>query len=82
MRILTIIAAATLTAIYSTPAFACPTCKGALHENGVATGYAISILVMMGMPFLIAAFWTVVIIRMRKRMQIQASPQQFVQSKF
>jgi len=34
----------------------------------VATGYAISILFMMGMPFLIMAFWAVMIYRMRKLM--------------
>ena len=51
-------------------ASACPTCKDSLHSNGVATGYAISILFMMGMPFLIAIFWAVVIFRLRKKMRV------------
>ena len=45
-------------------AWACPTCKDGLHD-GTAMGYAISILFMMGMPFLILAFWTVLILRLR-----------------
>ncbi len=57
-------------ALFASPLFACPTCKGTLHDNGVATGYAISILFMMGMPFLIMAFWALMIYRMRKQMQI------------
>ena len=49
---------------------ACPTCKDSLH-NGVAVGYAISILFMMGMPFVILSFWVVTIVRLRR--QIAAS---------
>jgi len=45
-------------------AMACPTCKSALH-SGLALGYAISILFMMAMPFLIFAFWVVTIVRLR-----------------
>ena len=45
-------------------AMACPTCKSALH-SGLALGYAISILFMMAMPFLIFAFWIVTILRLR-----------------
>lgn len=55
-------------AMFASPLLACPTCKGALHDNGVATGYAISIVFMMAMPFLIMAFWVVMIYRMRKQM--------------
>ncbi len=46
-------------------ASACPTCKDSLHDNGAATGYAISILFMMSMPMLITAFWVVLIWRLR-----------------
>ena len=45
---------------------ACPTCKNALHGNGAATGYAISILFMMIMPFAIFSFWAVLILRLRR----------------
>lgn len=45
--------------------WACPTCKDGL-SNDTALGYAISILFMMGMPFLILSFWTVTIVRLRR----------------
>ncbi len=45
-------------------ASACPTCKEGI-SNQVALGYAISILFMMGMPFLIFGFWVVTIVRLR-----------------
>jgi len=45
-------------------AMACPTCKAALH-SGLALGYAISILFMMAMPFVIFTFWVVMILRLR-----------------
>ena len=73
MRYLNYILVPTAMAIFASPLFACPTCKGSLHDNGVATGYAISILFMMAMPFLIMAFWAVMIYRMRKQMQIARS---------
>lgn len=47
-------------------AMACPTCKSAFHGS-MALGYAISILFMMAMPFLIFAFWVVVIWRLRSK---------------
>jgi len=72
MRFLTLISTFVATVAFSVPALACPTCKGSLHDNGVATGYAISILFMMGMPFLISAFWAVVIYRLRKQMQVES----------
>ena len=49
-------------------AMACPTCKSALH-SGLALGYAISILFMMAMPFVIFAFWVVTIVRLRARVE-------------
>ena len=75
MRYLTLIYVLTAAAMFASPLSACPTCKGSLHENGVATGYAISILFMMAMPFLISAFWAVMIYRMRKQMMIEISPE-------
>jgi uncharacterized membrane protein len=52
-------------------ALGCPTCKESLHVNGVATGYAISILLMMVMPFLIVTLWALAIYRLRKPMKGQ-----------
>lgn len=52
-------------------ATACPTCKEALH--GMASvGFAIAILFMMAMPFLIATFWAVVIFRLRRAAEIRS----------
>ena len=74
MRVPTLILALFATVLvaiaFCDSASACPTCKDSLHSNGVATGYAISILFMMGMPFLIAIFWAVVIFRLRKKMRV------------
>jgi heme/copper-type cytochrome/quinol oxidase subunit 2 len=58
------ILATVLSGISCETAMACPTCKSALH-NGLALGYAISILFMMAMPFLIFTFWIVTIFRLR-----------------
>lgn len=46
---------------------ACPTCKEAIHQNGSGTAYAVSILFMMSMPFVIMAFWTILIINLRAK---------------
>ena len=46
---------------------ACPTCKDGLHADGTAAAYAISILFMMGMPFLIFTCWVVTIYRLRAK---------------
>ena len=46
---------------------ACPTCKEAIHENGSSTAYAASILFMMSMPFVIMAFWTILILNLRAK---------------
>ena len=46
---------------------ACPTCKDGLHDDGTAAAYAISILFMMGMPFVILSCWVTTIIRLRAR---------------
>ncbi|MFK7768900.1 MAG: hypothetical protein AB8B55_16890 [Mariniblastus sp.] len=48
-------------------ASACPTCKDNLHDDGTAFAYAFSILFMMGMPFLILAFWVTTILRLRSK---------------
>ena len=65
-RIIPILAIGLLT-LLSNPveAIACPTCKDGL-ANHTALGYAISILFMMGMPFLILSFWTITVIRLRR----------------
>ena len=65
MRYLNFIFVLVNMAMFAAPLSACPSCKGSLHENGVATGYAISILFMMAMPFVIMSFWIVTIIRLR-----------------
>jgi len=57
-----------LASTFCDSAAACPTCKSALH-SGLALGYAISILFMMAMPFVIFAFWVVTILRLRSGMQ-------------
>ncbi len=44
---------------------ACPTCKFGLHVDGTAAAYAISILFMMGMPFVILGCWVTTIVRLR-----------------
>ena len=54
-------------------AMACPTCKNALH-HGLALGYAISVLFMMAMPFVIFAFWAVTIYRLRSKMELDSLP--------
>lgn len=69
---LTVLAAIALPMIATSPVVGCPTCKFGLHSN-VALGYAISILFMMGMPFLIFGFWSVAIIRLRRQMRQQES---------
>lgn len=50
-------------------ASACPTCKEALHGM-TSLGFAIAILFMMAMPFLIVAFWAVAIFRLRRAAEI------------
>ena len=44
---------------------ACPTCKDGLHADGTAAAYAMSILFMMGMPFVILSCWVSTIVRLR-----------------
>ena len=46
---------------------ACPTCKDGLHDQ-TATAFAMSILFMMSMPFLILCGWIFAIFRMRNKM--------------
>jgi len=53
---------------------ACPTCKSALHD-GLMLGYAISILFMMAMPFVIFAFWAITIWRLRKKAAEEIMPE-------
>lgn len=50
-------------------AMGCPTCKDGLHDDGTAAAYAVSILFMMGMPFVIMTFWVTTIVRMRAKMK-------------
>jgi uncharacterized membrane protein len=59
-----ILVALLLVSTFCDTAMACPTCKSALH-SGLALGYAISILFMMLMPFVIFSFWIVTIVRLR-----------------
>lgn len=47
-------------------AVACPTCKDSLASE-TAFGYAVSILFMMGMPFLIFSLWAIAIMRLRAK---------------
>jgi len=72
MRYITLLQSVIFIAMFCSNAMACPTCKDSLHSNGVAMGYAISILFMMGMPFLIVAFWAVLIYRLRKQAEVTA----------
>jgi hypothetical protein len=44
---------------------ACPTCKDHLAANGLDTGYAFSIAIMILVPVTIVATWTVLILRLR-----------------
>ena len=62
-----------LVSINCDSAMACPTCKNALH-HGLALGYAISVLFMMAMPFVIFAFWAVTIYRLRSKMDSDSLP--------
>lgn len=48
-------------------ALACPTCKDGMHDQ-TATAFAMSILFMMSMPFLILCGWIFAIFRMRQNM--------------
>jgi hypothetical protein len=51
---------------------ACPTCKNGLHADGFAAAYAMSILFMMGMPFVILSCWVTTIVRLRKNIPEEA----------
>jgi hypothetical protein len=57
-------------------AIACPTCKNALH-SGLALGYAVSVLFMMAMPFVIFAWWVVTVVRLRSKM-VELDPETFL----
>ena len=57
-------------------AVACPTCKDGLHADGTALAYAVSILFMMAMPFVIMSFWIVTIIRLRAKAALLAADRQ------
>ncbi|MCH2177965.1 MAG: hypothetical protein MK106_04095 [Mariniblastus sp.] len=54
-------------ALFCDVATACPTCKEGMH-NQSASAFAMSILFMMSMPFLILGGWVFAIYRMRKNM--------------
>ena len=47
----------------------CPNCKDTLQANGFAQGYALSILLLLSMPFCILGGWVVAIVRLRSRRQ-------------
>ena len=51
--------------VFSGSLIACPTCKDGLHADGTAAAYAMSILFMMGMPFVILSCWVTTIVRLR-----------------
>ena len=57
-------------------ATACPTCKDGLHADGTALAYAVSILFMMAMPFVIMSFWIVTIVRLRAKAAALAADRQ------
>lgn len=50
---------------------ACPSCKEHLAANGLDTGYAVSILIMILVPLTIVATWTVLIFRLRSLAQLE-----------
>ena len=52
--------------VFSSSLLACPTCKDGLHADGSAAAYAMSILFMMGMPFVILSCWVTTIVRLRQ----------------
>ncbi len=52
--------------IFSGSLLGCPTCKDGLHADGSAAAYAMSILFMMGMPFVILSCWVTTIVRLRQ----------------
>ncbi len=52
--------------VFSTSLLGCPTCKDGLHADGSAAAYAMSILFMMGMPFVILSCWVTTIVRLRQ----------------
>jgi hypothetical protein len=45
----------------------CPNCKDTLQANGFGSGYALSILLLLSMPFCILGGWVVAIVRLRNR---------------
>ena len=53
-------------------AAACPTCKNGLHDDGTAAAYAISILFMMSMPFVILLCWFIAIVRLRANVPVSS----------
>ena len=57
-------------------ATACPTCKDGLHADGTALAYAVNILFMMAMPFVIMSFWIVTIVRLRAKAAALAADRQ------
>ena len=52
--------------LFSSSVLACPTCKDGLHADRSAAAYAMSILFMMGMPFVILSCWVTTIVRLRQ----------------
>ena len=54
---------------------ACPSCKEHLAANGLDTGYAISILIMILVPITIVTTWAVLILRLRSLPQPEVGSQ-------
>ncbi|MEM7785378.1 MAG: hypothetical protein AAF623_18675 [Planctomycetota bacterium] len=56
-----------LLGVLSQTVHGCPTCKNAMHDSA-AFAFAVSIIFMMIMPFLIFGFWALTIYRLRSKM--------------
>ncbi len=63
----TILLAMILMFAFPADAWGCPNCREALAGTGRALGYAVSILLMMSAPFVLAGFWTTLILRLRRQ---------------
>ncbi len=65
MKALAVMIFAILSLAWHASASACPSCKEHLAANGLDTGYAVSILIMILVPVAIVTAWTVLILRFR-----------------
>ena len=69
LKILMSSVVATFSLLHPTTLLGCPSCKEHLAANGLDTGYAISILIMILVPLTVIATWTVLILRLRSSPQ-------------